>query len=620
VRVRTQDGGIVKTAIFDNVPCCDDRCPDRQGCGFPILAKDGPANNCPRFYGRFSATVGEIGRCVAPGEIFMVPMFIATAGNVVDNSWSGGSHCSADDKFEPYSDSDPATRDRWGGFIESCPDPKNPYVVCIPSDCETATRGGPREPESAATAEVIEPYGNEYFIRWDRPEINLRWRPTSEVRADRYRVVAYDWRQKILDVTVNCPHDTCSYEAWFPTETAAYYWWVQPLPEDSTGEQSRAGHFNLTPPLTSCSGLGGVCINLNGPPGPTECPGNGTLISGAADCPGECCSGNCSIDEGHDHSGSCGSYDVCGHVFGSPNDPGCGPGPPPDTESCGALGGNYCSTTNSCPPGHISLGTTRQNGAVECQSCCQHSIGDGYCEPFVENCGISPADCACLIPGSVCSSTGSDGECVMRCSDPAYHDHTGSCGELDECGHPIGEPSDCYESCGAMGGDHCSQNAWCPDGFSPLGPSSDCATCCKENPCQSTGCPAGSCGWQTDNCGNQIHCGDCAPTCGAMGGDYCSPNNGCPFSHEQLGPSSDCTMCCRERPTCGAMGGDFCSPNGTCPTGHISLGPSSDCVTCCQAPPSCGEMGGNYCSPTPSCPGGYTALGPSNDCAMCCLY
>ncbi|HSN56112.1 MAG TPA: hypothetical protein VLT32_15665 [Candidatus Sulfomarinibacteraceae bacterium] len=517
----------------------------------------------------------------------------------------------------------------------------------MPSNCGTGiTFYTPPGLRPSAEAEIIEPYGNELYPRWDYPGVALRWRPAGQVRTDTYRVVAFDWRNKILDEIVVCPHDVCSYSAMFPIEPASYYWWVQPLADDTTGKQSRAGYFNLARPLTSCGGLGGTCSANTGPYGPSGCQGGGVPIYGAVDCPQECCSGDCSRDDTHDHSGSCGSTDVCGHVFGSPNDPGCGPEPPPDTMSCGELGGDHCSQTLTCPQGQYSMGTTRLGGAIECVSCCREAIGDGYCEPDEEDCGTSPDDCACR-PGDVCVTSGYPSECVDQCSDPALHDHTGSCGELDECGHPVGDPRECLDSCGTMGGDHCSQTTACPSGYSPLGPSSDCLTCCEAILCQSLGCPAGSCGWQTDNCGEQIFCGECGPSCGETGGDYCSQTGSCPAGYASLGSTYDCGPCCRSLDSCGEMGGNYCSQTGSCPAGYNSLGASFDCSPCCKAKPcqstgcpagscgwrtdncgssifcgqcapTCGAMGGDYCSQTNGCPGGYTSLGPSSDCKRCC--
>jgi hypothetical protein len=205
--------------------------------------------------------------------------------------------------------------------------------------------------------------------------------------------------------------------------------------------------------------------------------------------------------------------------------------------SCGSLGGDYCSQAGVCPDGYSFLGVSS-----DCDPCCVTTVPSG------------------------CQSTGC----------PA-----GSCDwQIDNCGEEIfcGE---CGPSCGAMGGDYCSQTGGCPAGFNALGPSYDCATCCATIPCQSTGCPAGSCGWKTDNCGTSIYCGQCAPSCGAMGGDYCSQANSCPGGYTSLGASSDCTRCCQSPPSCGAMGGDYCSQTGGCPAGYISLGPSNDCHPCC---------------------------------------
>jgi hypothetical protein len=559
---------LARTVIYDNVSCCDEHCPERQGCG--IFSKDGPANSCPGNTSRFTVAIGSgsspagnLGLCVAPGQVFSVPWRVALLGNVVNNSWTSGSNCSAADPFVPY-DNDPFGTDtwggsaaRWGGFTDSCPNPVNPDIVCVPSDC---TPGGSDDSQAVPRygVEIISPYGNEDVTRWDVPLVNLRWRATTPNRLDSYRVVVYGPPGVFIDRRVACATVECHHAAEFPPEAASYYWWVQPVSSSETGAQSHAGVFNLYPPQPSCAGIGGSCADPTGPDEPAACAEGSMLIYGALDCPNTCCGVDCATEESHVHTGSCGATDACGHVFGTPADPGCGGGTPPDTQSCGELGGDYCSATFSCPPDFVSLGTTRQDGDVECLTCCNQMIGDGYCEPGVEDCGTSPADCSCWMPGTTCNASGAPGQCVDRCSQPAYHDHSGSCGQLDECGHAIGDPWDCLPTCGAMGGSYCSQAGSCPSGYDSLGKSSDCNPCCKPKP---------------------------QPSCGAMGGDYCSQTGSCPANYSSLGASSDCNPCCKYSPppSCGAMGGDYCSQTASCPSAYTSLGASSDCVRCCRS-------------------------------------
>ena len=625
-----------RTAIYDNVSCCEAQCRDRQGCG--IYSKDGPANSCPNNNSRFTVAIGNgkspagnLDLCVAPGQVFRVPWRLALLGNVVNNSWSGGSKCSAADPFERYED--PSSADVWGGFTDTCPNPTNPDIVCVPSDCTPGASD-----DSHATprygVEIVRPYGNEYLTRYDVPVVTLQWRATTPARLDSYRVVVYGPAGKWIDRRVECGTVSCYYSAEFPTEAASYYWWVQPVSSTLTGEQSRAGVFNLLPPVPSCAGIGGSCVRPEEPNTSPTCPEGSMLLYGALDCPNYCCGVDCSSDQSHDHWGSCGKADVCGHVFGTPADPGCGGDHPTDTLSCGELGGDYCSATFSCPPNFVSLGTTRQAGAVECLTCCKQTIGDGYCEPGVENCGTSPADCLCG-PGTTCNASGVPGQCVDRCSQPAYHDHSGSCGQLDECGHAIGDPRECLPTCGAMGGNYCSQTGSCPSSYDSLGNSSDCSPCCKAKPLPSCGAMGGSYCSQTGSCpsgynslGKSSDCNTCCkpkpqPSCGAMGGDYCSQTASCPANYTSLGASSDCTRCCKYSPppSCGAMGGDYCSQTASCPANYKSLGASSDCTRCCkyEPPPSCGAMGGDYCSQSASCPAGYSSLGASSDCVRCCV-
>jgi PKD repeat protein len=176
-------------------------------------------------------------------------------------------------------------------------------------------------------------------------------------------------------------------------------------------------------------------------------------------------------------------------------------------------------------------------------------------------------------------------------------------GEVNQC-------ADCppLPSCGEKGGDECMQVEGCPTGYSRLGRSNDCVTCCKLDPGVQPPPPS--------------------QTCEAMGGE-CSPTPECPAGHTPLGAASNCGTCCDPPPppplqTCGAMGGDECSQTSSCPSGYTPLGQSSDCVTCCDATPpplqTCGAMGGDECSQTSSCPSGYTPLGQSSDCITCCDY
>ena len=364
VQLSDEAGRLLGTAIYDNVGCCDMQCPPGQTCGIPGLGHSGPADSCPNNGSRFSIPVDLGFLCVGAAEPFNVPVRRARLGNVVNNSWTTGSLCSANDPFEPYPE-DWLSSVTWGGFTDSCPNPTNPDIICVPSDCIPPEATLPQN----AKAEIVSPTHNEFFIRWNTPNVLLRWRRAgNSSRPDSYRVVVYGETAVHVDVRIPCETDECTHEVSLPVEPASYYWWVQPITASVEGRQSRAGAFNLNPPKKSCAGLGGTCLTPGDPGDPQICPVNTTSVYGE-DCRGLCCAPDCSVPESHDHWGECGKVDSCGHVMGSPGDPGCGG--PPDTESCGGLGGDYCSSTvDSCPSGHRSLGTTRLNGAVECQTCC----------------------------------------------------------------------------------------------------------------------------------------------------------------------------------------------------------------------------------------------------------
>ena len=211
--------------------------------------------------------------------------------------------------------------------------------------------------------------------------------------------------------------------------------------------------------------------------------------------------------------------------------------------SCGELGGDYCSQTNACPSGYDDLGPSD-----DCAACCRE--------------------------GSSCGQFGGD-YCSQSNSCPPGYDALEETFDCKTC---------CEQgpSCGQLGGDYCSQSGTCPGGTISVGVSYDCNPCCKSLPCQSTGCPRGTCGWQTDNCGTRIWCGQCQPSCGAKGGDYCSQTNSCPRGYKSLGSSYDCKTCCEKGPSCGAKGGNYCSQSGRCPSGAESLGKTYDCNPCCR--------------------------------------
>jgi hypothetical protein len=114
-------------------------------------------------------------------------------------------------------------------------------------------------------------------------------------------------------------------------------------------------------------------------------------------------------------------------------------------------------------------------------------------------------------------------------------------------------PAEAQQSCGAMGGNYCSQSGSCPAGYNSLGASSDCNPCCQQ-----------------------------APSCGSMGGNYCSQSGSCPAGYSSLGMSSDCGPCCQSGPSCAASGGNYCSQSGSCPASYNSLGATYDCNPCCK--------------------------------------
>lgn len=276
----------------------------------------------------------------------------------------------------------------------------------------------------------------------------------------------------------------------------------------------------------------------------------------------------------------------------------------PTAQSCGEIGGTYCSQTGACPAGFGSLGST-----FDCNPCCQEAS-----------------------QGPSCGEKGGD-YCSQSGTCPAGFSSLGTTFDCSPCCKQMPQGP----SCGEKGGDYCSQSGSCPTGYTSLGSTFDCTSCCQQGPscaekggdyCSQTGaCPSGF-----TSLGNSFDCSPCCqeppplPSCGQMGGNYCSPTGACPAGFSSLGASNDCQACCVEMaPTlsCGEMGGSYCSQTGVCPDGFNSLGTSFDCSPCCQEKLqaqdlSCGQRGGDYCSQSGSCPDGLTSLGTSFDCNPCC--
>ncbi len=114
---------------------------------------------------------------------------------------------------------------------------------------------------------------------------------------------------------------------------------------------------------------------------------------------------------------------------------------PAYAQSCGDLGGDYCSSSGSCPAGYNSLGPT-----YDCNPCCQSrpscgALGGNYCSPS----GSCP-------PGY--SSLGPSYDCVTCCQSGP--------------------------SCGALGGNYCSSSGSCPTSYRSLGSTYDCSPCCQQ--------------------------------------------------------------------------------------------------------------------------------------------
>jgi hypothetical protein len=232
---------------------------------------------------------------------------------------------------------------------------------------------------------------------------------------------------------------------------------------------------------------------------------------------------------------------------------------------CGCTPGCVFSCGNGCCC--FGAGENHQNCPADCSGGAP-TCGDGTCAPFDEDCGSCPGDCPCATgsqcSGNVCVAIPS---CGNGSCDPGTGEDCESCG-LD-CACPEGshcENRTCVPgeglSCGDIGGNYCSTSGSCPAGSASLGTTYDCRPCCRTS-CQSNGCPGGSCGSITDNCGKTLWCGECGASCGD---GKCAP-----YVEDSWNCLKDCP------PVCG---------NGTCDNGETCSACPSECGAC---PPVCGD-------------------------------
>ena len=182
-------------------------------------------------------------------------------------------------------------------------------------------------------------------------------------------------------------------------------------------------------------------------------------------------------------------YESCGNSpsdcpCGNPAMPYCSSQPAPGTcvrclsnAQCNA--GQVCNG-NQCISAPPFCGDHICNNGEDINSCVGDCMGDGVCAPYLESCGNSPSDCPC--PGNlVCSANPYPGTCVdPPPNGPVCGNWSCEAGEsCNSCENDCGTcPPDPGPSCGAAGGDYCSQSGSCPDGFTDLGGTYDCAPCC----------------------------------------------------------------------------------------------------------------------------------------------
>jgi len=255
---------------------------------------------------------------------------------------------------------------------------------------------------------------------------------------------------------------------------------------------------------------------------------------------------------------------------------------------------------SSCVPGPPTATCTPK-------TCMQQNIA---CGPAGDGCGnLIAGGCGSCPTGQTCGGGGVSGQCGAApvdggtCTAETCASYPGQCGQQsDGCGNLTA-------NCTCPAGQSCNSGVCSP-------PSDGGSTGCVPLTCASY--PAGTCGEQSDGCGNLTpDCNPCTPpqTCGGAGvanqcgmppATSCMPQP-CPSSI-MCGPASD--GCGGVIASCGT-----CTPPQTCGGGGTSgvCGGNSGCVpeTCGQQSIACGPAGdgcGNViqCGP---CPAGQTCGG-----------
>jgi YD repeat-containing protein len=361
---------------------------------------------------------------------------------------------------------------------------------------------------------------------------------------------------------------------------------------------------------TSCCRQGPSCGTVGGPSAhcsqTTTCPQGYDALQPTYDC-GMCCN----------------NPPVCGDGVCKPGAEDCGT----CLSDCPCPPGQACNAVNApgqcvqcepvgCAPGACGQQSDGCGGTIDCGPCV--TCGDGVCAPGVEDCGTCLTDCPCWQEGTVCSASGSPGQCIPYCGSPFdTHEHSGSCGSIDQCGHAFGSNTDC----GCPGDNHehggsCGSVDACGHGF---GANTDC------------GCPGdnhehgGSCG-SVDACGhgfgantdcgcpgdNHEHGGSCGSVDACGHGFGANTDCGCPGDNHEHGGSCGSVDACGHgfgaNTDCGCPGdnhehGGSCGSVDAC--GH-GFGANTDCGC-----PGDNHDHGGSCGSVDACGHGF---GANTDC------
>ena len=288
-----------------------------------------------------------------------------------------------------------------------------------------------------------------------------------------------------------------------------------------------------------------------------------------------------------------------------------------------------CCANGQCPAGQRCVNGRCVCDAVSCPGgCCTNGPGNpGECRPRSDtNCGINGARCVDCPDDTVCNAQGQCGCNRQSCPDGCCDTATGPCIRTpsnQNCGGAGNICRDCTTTpaapvcvdgqCVCPAPRVVCNNICCTAGQvcdTRLDPD---VCCTPETVDQTCGVgPARRCGQVTDNCGQQVNCGNCAPvTCRVVAcqGNTCVVTGNQPNLTTCATAAGGPGICCD-----GACVAGVCCANADCTGGAANTCTNNQCR--CGTGPVCTEPNETCCGTTPQGACIDTTTDPSN-CGAC---